>query len=118
MIVHLVLFEPRPDLSAAQRTEILEAVTAATETIPSVRRVRVGRRIRHGLPGYEQTAQPEFQYVAMLEFDDEEGLREYLRHPAHAAAGDHFTVSASAALAYDYALAPAAGMAAWLSKNV
>jgi len=32
-------------------------------------------------------------------------LKAYLQHPAHAAAGHHFTASASKALAYDYEVA-------------
>jgi hypothetical protein len=117
VIAHIVLFAPRSDLSPAQRDEILAAFTRATTAVPTVRNVRIGRRILHGLPGYEQMMRTDFEYIAIVEFDDVAGLEEYLRHPAHAAAGRHFIESAAAALAYDYALVPAAEAASLVAKN-
>ena len=54
MIVHVVLFSPKPDLSEADRRALLDALSAAASGIPSIRRFRVGKRVKHGLPGYEQ----------------------------------------------------------------
>jgi Stress responsive A/B Barrel Domain len=105
MIVHVVLFSPRPDLSAADRAALLAALESASKHIPSIKRLRVGRRVKHSLPGYEQMMRDDYEYVVMIEFDDVEGLKSYLQHPAHAAAGHHFTASASKALAYDYEVA-------------
>lgn len=102
MIAHVVLFQPRPELTDTARREVLEAFTRAAQAAPTVRSVRVGRRVRHGLPGYEAAMRQHFEYFALLEFEDVEGLKSYLLHPAHAAAGRHFTDSAAAALAYDY----------------
>lgn len=102
MIVHVVLFEPRPDLAESDRRQVLEDLRAAATVIPQVRRCRFGRRVRHGLPGYESAMAHDYQYVAVMEFDDVAGLQAYLRHPAHLAAGRHFTMSAANALAYDY----------------
>jgi hypothetical protein len=56
----------------------------------------------HGLPGYEQTMRDDYQFALLLEFDDVEGLRAYLRHPAHEKLGGFFTSGADASLAYDY----------------
>jgi hypothetical protein len=102
VITHLVLLEPRAALSDAQRQSALEAVHAAVTACPSVRACRVGRRVRHGLPGYEQGMRQDYQYALILDFDDLDGLRDYLTHPAHARLGTFFTEGASAALAYDY----------------
>ena len=102
MIVHVVLFSPKPDLSESDRRKVLDALAAAATGIPSIRRLRVGKRVKHGLPGYEQAMRDDYEFAVMIEFDDVEGLKAYLRHPAHAAAGHHFTASASKALAYDY----------------
>ena len=108
MIVHIVLFEPRADLSDADRKRVLADLKAAATAIPSLQRCRIGRRIRHGLPGYESAMRTDFQYAAIMEFADREGLETYLRHPAHQAAGQHFTTSAASALAYDYEMSEAA----------
>lgn len=102
MIAHVILFEPRADLTDAQRDQVLDDLRRAAREIPSIRRFRIGRRLRHGLPGYEQAMRDDYEYAAIIEFDDREGLEGYLRHPAHAAAGAHFTASAARALAYDY----------------
>ena len=102
MIVHVVLFSPKPDLSESDRRTLLDALSAAATGIPSIRRFRVGKRVKHSLPGYEQMMRDDYEFAVMIEFDDVAGLNAYLQHPAHAAAGHHFTASASKALAYDY----------------
>jgi hypothetical protein len=105
MIVHVVLFSPRPDLSAPDREALLDALQTASKNIPSIKRLRVGRRVKHSLPGYEQLMHDDYEFTVLIEFDNVEGLKDYLQHPAHAAAGHHFMASASKALAYDYEVA-------------
>jgi hypothetical protein len=102
LILHIVLFEPRADLTESDRQRILADLRHATAQIPSIRSLRVGRRIRHGLPGYEQMMNVDYQYAAIFEFDDRAALEAYLRHPAHEAAGRHFTASAAHSIAYDF----------------
>ena len=102
MIVHIVLFQPRPGLSDEQRDRVLADLRRAATEIATIRRFRIGRRVLHGLPGYEQAMTDNYEYAAIIEFDDRDGLEAYLRHPAHAAAGEHFSETASHALAYDY----------------
>src|SRR4026209_1960748 len=105
MIVHVVLFSPRPDLSPSDRTAVFDALQSAAKDIPSIKSLRVGKRVKHSLPGYEQMMRDDYEYAVLIEFDDVEGLKAYLQHPAHIAAGHHFTASASKALAYDYEVA-------------
>lgn len=102
MIVHVVLFSPRSDLPASDRAAVLDALTKAAREIPSIRRLRIGKRVKHSLPGYEQAMRDDYEYAVFIEFDDVAGLTAYLEHPSHAAAGHHFTASAAKALAYDY----------------
>jgi hypothetical protein len=104
MISHLVLFKPRAALGAADRAAILEHLKAAIAQCPTVRGCRVGRRVRHGLPGYEQLMAEDYQYALILDFDNVEGLVAYLQNPAHGGIGALFTSAASASLAYDYEL--------------
>ena len=107
MIVHVVLFQPRRDLDAATREALLKEIGAAAKRIPSVRRMRIGQRIHHALPGYEQAMIASYDYALIAEFNDKAGLIEYLQHPAHHAIGRHFTASAERALAYDYEMVDA-----------
>ena len=101
MLVHLVLFRPRPDLDAAARQNLANALTAALTQIPSVRRVRVGRRVMHGR-GYEQAMRANYSHIAMLEFDDLGALQAYLQHPAHEQLATQFFAAFEEALMYDY----------------
>lgn len=108
MIVHVVLFSPKPNLPDAERRALIEALAAAAADIPSIKRFRVGRRLRHGMPGYEQAMRDDYEFAAVVEFEDVAGLKTYLAHPSHVVIGQHFTTSASTALAYDYAMVDAA----------
>jgi hypothetical protein len=101
VVTHLVLLKPRGDLSPDDRRAFVEAFERAAREIPSVRGVRIGRRIRHGA-GYEQGAPDAADYLAVLDFDDLAGLQAYLRHPAHEPLGARFGDSAAAALVYDF----------------
>jgi hypothetical protein len=108
VIAHIVLFSPRTTLDDAVHRELLAALQTAADAIPSVTRLRIGRRVRHGLPGYEQAMTTDFSYAVIIEVADLDGLTAYLTHPAHAALGHHFTASSSVALAYDYEMVDAA----------
>jgi stress responsive alpha/beta barrel protein len=102
MIAHVILWQPRAGLAGEERRRVLAALTMAVKGAPTVRSCRVGRRVKHGLSGYEQAMPQDFEFAAIIEFDDIDGLREYLRHPAHESIGEQFTSAAAAALAYDY----------------
>ncbi len=115
MIAHVVLFRPRDDLSPAARTALVGAFEAALREIPSIRRAHVGRRLLHGR-AYETLMQVDYQYAAVLEFDDAAGLRAYLEHPAHQELASQFFEAFEQALMYDFDFQEGeAGLAALLS---
>ena len=101
MIAHVVLFRPKPHLSSAERGALVAAFARALREIPSIRRSRVGRRITHGR-AYEQLMREDYGYIAVLEFDEVEGLKAYLEHPAHKELAERFFSAFEAALMYDY----------------
>ena len=101
MISHVVLMKPKPDLAREDRRALVAAFERAVKDIPSVRAVRVGRRVRHGA-GYEESALDAGDFFAMIDFDDLAGLQAYLRHPAHQELGALFGQSLSSALVYDF----------------
>jgi seryl-tRNA(Sec) selenium transferase len=75
----------------------------ALRTISSIRKATVGRRVTHGR-GYEGLMRIDYQYIALLEFDDVAGLRAYLEHPAHETLAATFFRSFEEALMYDFEL--------------
>ena len=103
MITHVVLFRTRPDLSIDDRNALVESFSRALAEIPSIRRSRVGRRVTHGR-GYEQLMREDYQYVALLDFDDIAGLYAYLEHPAHRELAERFFSAFETALMYDYTI--------------
>ena len=105
MIVHVVMIQPRATVDRAAIEAAIADLETASREIPSIKRLRVGQRIRHGLPGYEQSMTADFAYVAIIEFDDQRGLQDYLRHPSHAALSRHFATLGERSLAYDYEIA-------------
>jgi hypothetical protein len=105
MIVHVVLLEPRPDLTPAARADALTALARAAASMPDIRQFRIGRRVTHGLPGYEQQMEHDYEYALLLEFEDVAALGRYLRAPAHGTLGSLFTTASRHALAYDYEIA-------------
>jgi hypothetical protein len=102
MIAHVVLFQPRASLSASERREALATLARSATAVPEIRRFRIGRRVRHGLPGYEQSMGQDYEFALFIEVDDVDALKRYLTAPAHAALGGLFTTATAAALAYDY----------------
>jgi hypothetical protein len=103
VITHVVLFRPHPNLSPTDRHGLGNALKTALETIPSIRRARIGRRIVHGRP-YEALMRVNYEYAALLEFDDLSGLEAYLEHAAHEALAARFFQVFEEALMYDFEL--------------
>ena len=104
MIAHIVLLQPRPNLTEAERAAALAVMRQAAAGVSGIRAFRLGRRVKHGLPGYEQLMHQDFEYALIVEVDDAGALARYLQAPAHAALGDLFYTATAAALAYDFEL--------------
>jgi hypothetical protein len=101
VISHVVLMKPRAGLGAADRRALVAAFERALREIPSVRGVRLGRRVVHGA-AYEAIAPDAGDYLAVIDFDDLAGLQAYLTHPAHEELGARFYQALSAAMVYDF----------------
>jgi Stress responsive A/B Barrel Domain len=101
MILHVVLFKPKPELNPDARRGLVKAFADAIDRIGSIKRARIGRRRTHGRP-YEQLMREDYTHAAILEFDDLAGLKAYLEHPAHTDLGSRFFECFEQALMYDY----------------
>lgn len=103
MIAHVVLLQPKSELTDAQRTDALETIRRSAADLADVR-LRLGKRVKHGLPGYEQLMTQDFEFALIVEAEDVAALKRYLTAPAHVELGQLFYSATSAALAYDYEL--------------
>lgn len=103
MIAHVVLFRPRAGVTGADRKAFVDAFATAVKDITSIRRWRVGKRIVHGRP-YEALMKVDYEFAAILEFDDVQGLKDYLEHAAHEPLANAFFATSEAALIYDFNL--------------
>ena len=101
MVWHLVLIKPRADLAPADAVALVEALKRAVREIPTVRELRLGRRVRHGA-AYEHLGPDSADFMVSIGFDDLAALQEYLRHPAHEELAARFYQSLSSALVYDF----------------
>ena len=110
MIAHVVLLQPKQTLSAEARRMALETLSRSAASVPGIARFRIGKRVRHDLPGYEQQMTVDYEFALILEFESIEALTAYLTAPAHGVLGHLFTDATSAALAYDYDLREAGGI--------
>lgn len=104
MIAHVVLFRPRAGLPAAERDAFERALAHARQSIPSIRRFAIGRRVLHGAR-YEQAMTADFPFAAIVEFDDLGGMKAYLAHPAHDELGRLLWQTSDSVLVYDYEVA-------------
>lgn len=104
MVTHVVLLAVRANLTAAERAAFVASLKNALQYIPSVRDVRIGRRVMHGA-GYEALPQEPVEFVALLDFDDLVGLQAYLRHPAHQELGARLYQASAATRIYDFDVA-------------
>ena len=118
-MLHVVLFTPRADATHAERQRLGQSLDLALTSIPSVRGFRVGRRVRtgaayDGLPG-------DFEFCAVIEFDDSVALKSYLHHPVHAELGRLFYVTARNAFAGDFDAvdrSPADALSRWQAESL
>jgi hypothetical protein len=110
MIAHVVLFRARAGVTAEDRRVFSRALGRAHVQIPSVQRFHVGRRVRHGRP-YEQAMAQDCTHAAVVEFDDVEGLKAYLNHPAHGDLARLWASLSEATLVYDYEMTDASDAA-------
>jgi len=101
LIAHVVLFRLRTDVPASEARALADAYAVAIRDIPSIRRARVGRRVLVGR-AYEEMMRTDFTYAAILEFEDADGVRAYLDHPAHKEISTRFFEAIAETLVYDF----------------
>ena len=83
MIAHIVLFEPKQDISSEQRRVFLEALRQTVSAVPQEKRARIGKIASMGQMPESGDGHLTYSYAAVLEFADKADLDSYLGHAAH-----------------------------------
>lgn len=90
MISHLVLFTPKPGLSAGESRSFAQSIIETLRQIGSLQRATVGRAVDIDA-GYQRNfGDKTYEFAAVLEFKDRAGLLSYLNHPLHKELGALF----------------------------
>ena len=106
MVSHFVLFRPKADLTPQQQETFLQALEQALVGVPTIARASFGRRRVLGR-AYDALAPANYEYVAVIDFEDEGALRTYLDHPAHEQLARLFYGFGEALAAFDYEMVDA-----------
>ncbi|HEY7789866.1 MAG TPA: Dabb family protein [Vicinamibacterales bacterium] len=117
MVTHLVLLRPRQNLAPDERRALVDALKKAFRDIPTIRRARVGVRVKLGIAYEQQFGLEDLTIAAILEFDDLAGVQAYLAHPAHQQLGAQFRSAADVAMVYDYEMGEVGELEALLKKT-
>lgn len=90
MIVHLVLFNPKPAIPDDKRAKFVALLQETCRSIHSVKRAVIGRKTDIEA-GYARVfGDKTYEFAAVVEFEDRSGLVEYLQHPLHQSLGAMF----------------------------
>ena len=82
MIRHMVLMDIKPDIEASDREGLFEQIRGMSQ-ISSVRRLAIGKLLEPRENWYKERIAKDFGWALIVEFDDEDGLYVYQRHPIH-----------------------------------
>ena len=75
MISHVVLLQPKAEVTEEEITKVLSHVQDLQQSIPGIVETRVGKNLSMNHQGYI--------YGFLMRFADEEHLKAYAPHPAH-----------------------------------
>jgi hypothetical protein len=107
MVAHIVLFNPKRELTTGERQSFAQSVRASVRRIGGVQRALIGKAVAV-TPQFERSfGDKTYEYAAVLEFPDTTALRDYLNHPVHRELGRLFWDNCESAVVMEADLADA-----------
>ena len=84
------MFTPKAELTEVERRSFAQTVVDSLRAIPAVKRAVVARTrdLATSYPNF--VGHQTYHYAAIVEFDNEAGLRAYFEHPLHGALAAQF----------------------------
>ena len=117
MIAHVVLFQPKADVTAAEKAALVSALQDACRDLPGLIDAHIGRAVDIGANYRAGFGETTYEYVAVLEFIDRNGVLTYLRRPEHEAVGALFWKTCEKTTIFDFEIAEVSSSAARLLAN-
>jgi hypothetical protein len=102
MILRVVLFQLRADVSDYDSRLLLASIGGAVKSVPGLLSFNVGRRIEGDGSYTLGPATASYDYAAVFQFDGAASLQAYMRHPAQAEIRARFAAVVSSAVTCDY----------------
>ena len=90
VISHIVLFNAKAGLSEADVRLFAQQLRRTMAEIPSVIRASVGRRVSIDSGNPRNLGDTTYEFSAVVDFEDKQGLITYLSHPLHQELGRLF----------------------------
>jgi hypothetical protein len=94
MVDHLVFFAVREGASQREIEDLLSSMRALRDEVPSTVDLTVGEDFSGRSGGYT--------HALFARFEDADGLREYMEHPAHLAVVEKLDATTSGRIVADY----------------
>jgi hypothetical protein len=94
MVDHLVFFAIRDEASQEEVEDLLSSIRALRDEVPSTVDLSVGEDFTGRSGGYT--------HGIFVRFEDQDGLREYMEHPAHLAVVEKLGVTTTGRIVVDY----------------
>ena len=94
MVDHLVFFAVRDEASQEEVEDLLSSIRALRDEVPSTVDLSVGEDFTGRSGGYT--------HGIFVRFEDRDGLREYMEHPAHLVVVEKLGVTTTGRIVVDY----------------
>ena len=94
MVDHLVFFAIRDEASQEEVEDLLSSIRALRDEVPSTVDLSVGEDFTGRSGGYT--------HGIFVRFEDRDGLREYMEHPAHLAVVEKLGVTTTGRIVVDF----------------
>ena len=83
MIRHIVFFKFKPEITDADRDWVFNLIRNAVARIPQARHFSIGKQLVPSQEWYKERLATDFTWGLSADFDSEDDLYTYQKHPLH-----------------------------------
>ena len=83
MVRHIVFFKFKPEITDADRDWVFNLIRTAVAKIPQARNFGIGKQLEPSQEWYKERLATDFVWGLSADFDSEDDLYTYQKHPLH-----------------------------------